>query len=439
MKLCIVGTGYVGLVAGAGFADMGNEVTCVDVDERKVERLRRGEMPIYEPGLEDLVRKNAAEGRLAFTTELAASVPGRAIVFLAVGTPQSETGAADLRHLFAAAEAVGRAIKGHTLIVTKSTVPVGTGAELRTRLARLTDQPFSVCSNPEFLKEGAAINDFMRPERVIIGAEDPTATELLRYLYEPFVRTTGRFIAMDVRSAELTKYACNAMLATRISFMNEIANLCERVGADVESVRQGMGSDGRIGPKFLFPGVGFGGSCFPKDILALLHTARQTGSHLRVIEAVHEVNDLQKQVLGAKLAAHFAPGGLGNRQIAVWGLSFKPATDDVRESPAIDVIREVLAQGGRVTAHDPVAIAAFQAHFGTHERLSYADSPYDAVRGAHALVLVSEWGEYRRPTFDRIKALMADPVLFDGRNIWSPHEAATSGFRYYGIGRSEPR
>ncbi len=434
MKLCIIGTGYVGLVAAAGFADMGNDVICVDVDEGKIAGLKRGELPIYEPGLDELVKKNTAEGRMQFTTDLASAVPGTAVVFLAVGTPQSDTGAANLQYIFEAAEAVGRAIRGHTLIVTKSTVPVGTGDEVRNRLSKLTKQPFSVCSNPEFLKEGTAVNDFMRPERVIVGVSDPTAAELLRYLYEPFVRTNGRFLVMDVRSAELTKYACNAMLATRISFMNEIANLCERVGADVEHVRQGVGSDGRIGPKFLFPGVGFGGSCFPKDLQALMHTGRQTGLPMQVIEAVDRVNHAQKKVLGDKLCAHFADG-LKGRRIAVWGLAFKPGTDDVREAPSIEVIRRILAEGATVVAHDPVAIDAFRKHFGEHEGVRYAETHYEACQGADAVVLVTEWGEYRRPAFDRILELMAHPVLFDGRNIWNPQEVARNGFRYYGIGR----
>jgi UDPglucose 6-dehydrogenase len=439
MRICIVGTGYVGLVAGAGFADMGNDVTCVDIDAAKIEGLRRGVLPIYEPGLEPLVEKNLTEGRLTFSTDLAAATSSAQVIFLAVGTPQAEDGAADLRALFGAAEEAARHLRSDTLVVTKSTVPVGTGAEIQARMRALTEHPFWVCSNPEFLKEGNAVNDFLRPERVIVGADAARAFEILRYLYSPFVRTGGRILEMDLRSAELTKYAANAMLATRISFMNEIANLCDRVGADVEQVRKGLGSDGRIGPKFLFPGVGYGGSCFPKDLRALLQTARVAGSRLEVVEAVERANQRQKSVLGDKLAAHFAARGQGlaGRRIAVWGLAFKPGTDDVREALAAILIERLLAEGATVAAHDPVAIAAFRALHGERPGLSYTESAYEAVIGAEALVLVTEWGEYRQPNFDRIREGMAPgaPALFDGRNIWDPKESRRHGFAYLGIGR----
>lgn len=434
MRICVVGTGYVGLVAGSCFADVGNEVVCVDVDETKVEKLTRGELPIFEPGLDVMVKRNLAEERQSFTTDLAAAVQGAQVIILAVGTPQGDTGAADLRYLLQAAEGVARSVTAPAIVVTKSTVPVGTADRLTKLMAEHTKHPVTVCSNPEFLKEGDAVNDFMSPERVIIGTSDPHAAEVLRALYEPFSRTHDRFLLMSPRAAELTKYAANAMLATRISFMNEIAELCDRVGVDVELVRKGMGSDSRIGPKFLYPGVGYGGSCFPKDIQALLHTGREFDAPLKVLHAVEEVNRRQKHLLCAKITKHC--GALEGKRIGVWGLAFKPGTDDIREAPALTLIRELLDAGAQVTAHDPVAVEVTRAAIGDHPRLLYGHGPYDVLGGAHALALVTEWREYRRPNFERMKKLMAEPVLFDGRNIWNSDEVKRAGFTYHGIGRS---
>ena len=431
MRLAVLGTGYVGLVAGAGFSDFGNDVVCVDIDAAKVERLRRGELPIYEPGLEPLVTRNVEAGRLSFTTEIAEAVRGAEVVFLAVGTPSAHDGSADLSQVLAAATAIGRAMNGWTVIVTKSTVPVGTAAKVHEAIARVTDHPFAVASNPEFLKEGDAVNDFMKPDRIIIGTDDERAQDVLRHLYAPFVRTNDRVLTMDARSAELTKYASNAYLATRISFMNDVANLCERVGADVEMVRRGMGMDQRIGPKFLFPGIGYGGSCFPKDVKAAMATARETGSSLEILEAVHRVNEKQKGVLADKIVQHFS--SLKGKTVAVWGLSFKPGTDDTREAPSGVIIERLLEVGARVRVHDPVANESMQRVFG--ERIEYFGNNYETVTGAHALALLTEWKQFRRPNFKRLLELMAEPVLFDGRNIWDPKEVRELGFTYYGIGR----
>jgi UDPglucose 6-dehydrogenase len=434
MKIAVLGTGYVGLVAGAGFADFGNDVICVDIDDGKIARLERGELPIYEPGLEGLVRRNVAAGRLSFASEIGRAVPGAEVIFLAVGTPSAHDGSADLSQVVAAAREIGRALTGYAVVVTKSTVPVGTADKVKAAIAAVTQQPFSVASNPEFLKEGDAVNDFMKPERVIIGAEDERAIEVLRHLYGPFVRTNDRIVEMDPRSAELTKYASNAFLATRLSFINEVANLCEKVGADVEMVRRGMGMDRRIGPKFLFPGMGYGGSCFPKDTRALMATARQHGGQLLVLDAVERVNEAQKRRLGEKIIAHFE-GGLRGRPICVWGLSFKPGTDDIREAPALVLIEQLLAEGAEVRAHDPVANAAVKARFG--ERVAFYDDHYAAAEGAHALVLCTEWHQFRRPDFKRLSQRLAHPVLFDGRNIWEPAECRRLGFTYHGIGRGQ--
>ena len=433
MRVAVLGTGYVGLVAGAGFADFGNDVVCADVDAEKVARLVRGELPIYEPGLERLVARNAADGRLVFTTDVAAAVAGAEAVFIAVGTPASSDGSADLSYVLAAAESVGRALTDWAVIVTKSTVPVGTAEKIREAVARVAAHPFAVASNPEFLKEGDAVNDFMKPDRVILGTDDARARDLLRSLYAPFVRTNDRILLMDPRSAELTKYAANAMLATRISFMNDVANLCDRLGADVELVRRGMGMDPRIGPKFLFPGTGYGGSCFPKDVQAMMATARGSGWNLDILEAVHRVNERQKGVLVDKMLAHFRGEGLAGRTVALWGLSFKPGTDDVREAPALVVIDRLLAEGARVRAHDPVANEVVRARFG--ERVALFENNYEAATGAHALALLTEWHEFRRPNFKRLRELLAMPVLFDGRNVWDPAEVRGAGFTYHGIGR----
>ena len=431
MNIAVVGTGYVGLVAGAGFSDFGNDVVCADVDADKIARLLQGEIPIYEPGLEALVSRNVKEGRLRFTASVPEAVAGAEVVFIAVGTPQSADGSADMSGVIAAAEAIGRAMTAPTVVVTKSTVPVGTADRVREAVGQYARHSFAVVSNPEFLKEGDAVNDFLKPDRVLIGTDDDRARELLRNLYAPFVRTNDRIHVMDARSAELSKYAANAMLAVRISFMNEIANLAERLGADVEHVRRGIGADPRIGPKFLFPGIGYGGSCFPKDVKALLHTAARAEAPLEVVAAVDRVNNRQKGILAAKMEKQL--GDLAGRTVAVWGLAFKPNTDDIREAPAITLIDRLLAAGANVAAYDPVARDNVRAVYGDKIRLT--EKMYDALDGADALALVTEWHEFRRPDFGRMKKLMKTPCLFDGRNIWDPEELRRLGFTYQGIGR----
>jgi UDPglucose 6-dehydrogenase len=433
MKICVIGTGYVGLVAGAGFADMGNDVVCCDVDAAKIEGLKQGMMPIYEPGLDKLVMLNVSEGRLTFTTDVARGVAGTEVILLAVGTPPGPDGSADLSFILKAAEQVGTALTGWAVVVTKSTVPVGTGDKIEAIIKKVTKHEFAVTSNPEFLKEGDAVSDFMKPDRVVVGTDDKRAIETLRALYAPFTRTTDRMLVMDRRSAELTKYAANSMLATRISFMNDLANLCELLGADIELVRKGMGSDARIGPKFLFAGPGFGGSCFPKDLRAAISTGREVGYKLEVLDAVVAVNERQKQRLGEKIVAHFA-GNLAGKRIAIWGLAFKPGTDDIREAPALVLIDRLLAAGATVTATDPVAIEAVRKQLG--DRITYDESHYGCVEGADALALVTEWHEFRRPSFERLKTAMRQPVVFDGRNVWNPTELRAAGFTYYGIGRA---
>ncbi|UQA58608.1 UDP-glucose dehydrogenase family protein [Polyangium aurulentum] len=432
MKLAVIGTGYVGLVAGAGFADFGNDVHCVDVDESKIARLSRGEVPIYEPGLDALIASNAKAGRLTFSTDVAAAVRGAEVVIIAVGTPPAADGSADLSAVFAVAETIGKNMNGYKVVVTKSTVPVGTADRIQQIIGRVTKEPFGVASNPEFLKEGAAIEDFMKPDRVVIGSNDARALEVLRRLYSAFVRTNDRIHAMDARSAELTKYAANAMLATRISFMNDLAVLSEKLGADIERVRKAVGADPRIGPKFLFPGVGFGGSCFPKDISALIHTAEGVGHELAVVRAAEEVNKRQKQLLGDKIRRHF-DGALEGRTVAVWGLAFKPQTDDIREAPALVLIDMLLEAGAKVRAHDPAAMDNVRALVG--DRVTFTETMYQATEGADALALVTEWHEYRQPDFNRIKGLMRTPALFDGRNVWDPKDLRSLGFKYTGIGR----
>jgi len=451
MRIAVLGTGYVGLVAGAGFADFGNEVTCVDIDAGKVERLRRGEIPIYEPGLEQLVRHNVAEERLRFTTEIKEAVGTAEVVFIAVGTPSAHDGSADLSQVLAASRDIGQAMRQFTVVVTKSTVPVGTSAKVEAEIAKVAKVPFAVASNPEFLKEGDAVNDFMKPDRVILGTNDARAAEVLRKLYAPLVRTNDRCLVTDPISAELTKYAANAFLATRISFMNDMANLCERVGADVEMVRRGMGMDARIGNKFLFPGVGYGGSCFPKDVKAVMSTARDAGWPLAILESVDAVNDRQKQVLADKVlrrlageaAVQFKTGAqpLAGKVIALWGLAFKPGTDDVREAPALTIAQRLLAAGAEVRAHDPVADKTFPAALAQVvdekllARFSMHEVAYDAAKGADALCLVTEWRELRRPNFQKLKTLMRTANLFDGRNTWEPVEVRELDFFYEGIGR----
>lgn len=434
MKICVIGTGYVGLVAGAGFADMGNDVTCCDLDKAKIDGLKRGEMPIYEPGLDKIVVNNAAEGRLTFTTDVAAGVKGAEVILLAVGTPPGPDGSADLQYIFKAAEQVGQALTGWAVIVTKSTVPVGTGDKIEAIVKKVTKHEFGVASNPEFLKEGDAINDFMKPDRVVIGADDKRSIEALRALYAPFTRTSDRMLVMDRRSAELTKYAANSMLATRISFMNDLSNLCELLGADIEQVRLGMGSDVRIGPKFLFAGPGFGGSCFPKDLRAAISTGKDVGYKLDILDAVVAVNERQKKKLGEKILGHFGKDLKGKR-IAVWGLAFKPGTDDIREAPALVLIDQLLSAGATVSGTDPVAMDAVRKQLG--DRITYEPNNYECAKGADALALVTEWREFRRPDFERLKGLLKQPVIFDGRNIWSPTELRGAGFKYYGMGRGK--
>jgi UDPglucose 6-dehydrogenase len=432
MQLAVVGTGYVGLVAGAGFADFGNDVACVDVDAGKIARLLKGEVPIYEPGLDALIASNAKAGRLKFSTDVAGAIRGADVVFIAVGTPPAADGSADLSAVFSVAQTIGENMNGFKVVATKSTVPVGTADKVKAIIGAATTHPFGVASNPEFLKEGNAINDFMKPDRVVIGSDNAKALEVLRSLYAPFVRATDRIHAMDARSAELTKYAANALLATRISFMNDLAMLAELLGADIDPVRKGVGADSRIGPKFLFPGPGFGGSCFPKDISALRHTAASVGYDLAVVRAVEEVNARQKHVLGAKAIKHFG-ASLAGRTVAVWGLAFKPQTDDIRESPALVLIDDLLAAGAKIAAHDPEAMPNVKAIYG--DKIRFADTMYGAAEGADALCLLTEWHEYRSPDFHRLHKLLKEAVLFDGRNMWSPEIVRELGFSYYGIGR----
>lgn len=432
MKIAIVGTGYVGLVAGACFAESGNEVICVDKDEAKIRLLRRGRMPIYEPGLEEMVRRNRLERRLTFSTTLPKAVRDSAVVFIAVGTPQGEDGAADLQHVLAVAKDVAKAMNGYKVIVDKSTVPVGTAAKVREVVRRETTHPFSVVSNPEFMKQGAAIDDFMKPDRVVIGAEDKRAEALMLDLYQPFTRTGAPILTMDCASAELTKYAANAMLATRISFMNEIANVCERVGADVDEVRRAIGADKRIGTSFLFPGIGYGGSCFPKDVKALAHFATEKSYDFKILAAVDAVNQQQKVRLLEKMQAHF--GSLKGKTIAVWGLAFKPKTDDMREAPSIPLISGLMEAGAKVQAFDPEATKVARGIFGS--KITYAAKSYDALKGADALAIVTEWNEFRRPDFARMRKAMRTPVVFDGRNLFTPDEMKAGGFKYYSVGRS---
>ncbi len=431
MKIAVVGTGYVGLVAGACFAESGNDVVCVDKNAAKIRTLNAGKMPIYEPGLEEIVRRNRQEGRLSFTTNLTKAVHDATIIFIAVGTPQGEDGSADLSHVLGVAGEVAKAMNGYKVIVDKSTVPVGTSEKVREVVARGTKHPFSVVSNPEFLKQGAAIEDFMKPDRVVIGAEDPKATELMLELYSPFTRTGAPIMVMDCASAELAKYAANAMLATRISFMNEVANVCERVGADVDHVRKAIGSDRRIGTSFLFPGCGYGGSCFPKDVQAMIRFASDQDYEFKILQAVERVNQLQKGRLFTKIKKHF--GNLKGKTIAVWGLAFKPKTDDMREAPAVPIIEALVAKGAKVQAYDPEAMKVAKGIFGN--TITYASKNYDALKGADALAVVTEWQEFREPDFARMKKLMRAPVVFDGRNIYDRDQMKKLGFTYVSIGR----
>jgi UDPglucose 6-dehydrogenase len=431
MKIAVVGTGYVGLVAGACLAENGNDVICVDKDQSKVETLEAGRMPIYEPGLEELVRRNTHEQRLTFTTNLPEAVRASEIVFIAVGTPQGEDGSADLQHVLEVAHQIGKAINKYTVIVDKSTVPVGTAKKVKAAIESETSIPFSVVSNPEFLKQGAAIDDFMKPDRVVIGCDDEKSGEIMRALYAPFTRTGAPIMVMDTPSAELCKYAANAMLATRISFMNEIANVCELVGANAEAVRKAVGSDRRIGPSFLFPGIGYGGSCFPKDVKAMQKSAADAGYDFRILHAVEEVNQRQKSRLVEKMQAHF--GDLTGKTVALWGLAFKPRTDDMREAPAITIVEKLLSMGASVRAYDPEANQTARRVFG--DRITYCQHSYEALEGADALAVVTEWNEFREPDFKKMKQLLKSPVVFDGRNIYSPEAMRGLGFQYFSIGR----
>lgn len=432
MKLAIIGTGYVGLVQGAVFADSGNDVVCMDIDEKKIAGLKKGVIPIYEPGLEELVKRGTAEGRLKFTTSLKDAVKHAEIIFLCLPTPPTEDGAADLSRVLGVAGQIADMVENGKILVSKSTVPVGTVDRIRELMREKGKKDVEVVSNPEFLKEGAAIQDSTKPDRIVIGTKSKRAAEVLSELYAPFMRTGNPILVMDERSAEMTKYAANAFLATKISFMNEMANLCTRSGADIDWVRKGIGSDPRIGQQFLFAGVGYGGSCFPKDVKALAQTAREHDYHFRVLEAVDEVNEHQKQILVKKLKRYFRDG-LKGRTVCLWGLAFKPNTDDLREAPSLAVIKGLLAEGVNVRAHDPAALNGAKAIFG--KSVSLFDNNYDALKGADALVIVTEWNEFRRPDYARMKSLMKRPVIFDGRNIYDPKVMREQGFEYYGIGR----
>jgi UDPglucose 6-dehydrogenase len=431
MNITVIGTGYVGLVVGACLAETGNAVTCADLDQAKIDGLKNNVLPIYEPGLDDLVERNQKQARLVFTTDVPAAVATANVVFIAVGTPPDEDGSADLRHVLAVADTIGRHMRRELVVITKSTVPVGTAQKVAAEVSKSATFPFHMCSNPEFLKEGAAIDDFMKPDRVVIGVDSDHARSVMAELYAPFVRTGKPIIFMDIASAEMTKYAANAMLATRISFMNEIANLCERVGADVDQVRKGIGSDGRIGPAFLFPGPGYGGSCFPKDVKALVRTSKEYGVPLRVLASVEDANDAQKHRLFEKLQA--ALGSVQGRQIALWGLAFKPNTDDMREAPSLVLIEELLAAGATVVAHDPVAMHETARRVGN--RIRFAETGYAALEGSDALVVVTDWNEYRHPDFERIRATLASPVVVDGRNLYDARKMRALGFTYDSIGR----
>jgi UDPglucose 6-dehydrogenase len=431
MKLAVIGTGYVGLVAGACLAETGNDVLCVDKDEAKIRMLRRGKMPIFEPGLEELVKRNVAEKRLSFTTQLPKAVRASSVIFIAVGTPMGEDGSADLQHVLGVAREIAQSMNGYKVIVDKSTVPVGTADKVREIIRRETTHPFSVVSNPEFLKQGAAVDDFLKPDRVVIGTEDDKSAEVMRQVYAPFTRTGAPIMVMDTASAELCKYAANAMLATKISFMNEIANVCEAFGADVDQVRRAVGSDRRIGPSFLFPGVGYGGSCFPKDVQAIVKFTKDKGYDFQILQAVERVNHRQKSVLAGRMEKHF--GALKGRTIAVWGLAFKPRTDDMREAPALVMIDRLLALGANVQAYDPEAMAVAKTLLGT--RVTFASNSYAALGGADALAVITEWNEFREPDFAKMRKLMKSPIIFDGRNIYSRDVMKANGFTYYSIGR----
>ena len=442
MKVTVFGSGYVGLVTGACLAEAGNHVICVDVDKDKIARLQQGEIPIHEPGLDEVVKRNFEKGRLQFTTDAEAGIAHGLFQFIAVGTPPDEDGSADLSHVVAVAGTIGQHMNEYRVVIDKSTVPVGTADRVRERIEQTLDQrgaeiEFDVVSNPEFLKEGAAVSDFMKPDRIIVGTDNPRTAELLKTLYEPFTRSHDRMIVMDIRSAELTKYAANAMLATKISFMNEVANLAERVGADIEKVRVGIGSDPRIGYSFIYPGAGYGGSCFPKDVKALVHSAAEHDFDAEILRAVESVNKRQKQVLFNKVTAFF-DGDLKGRKIALWGLAFKPNTDDMREAPSRELMEALWAKGASVRAYDPVAMEEARRIFGDHPNLTLVASAEEALQDADALVLLTEWQEFRSPDFEMIRERLRTPVIFDGRNVYDPDLVKSFGIRYFGIGRGEP-
>ena len=433
MKVAVIGTGYVGLVAGACLAETGNDVVCADIDEEKVAGLNRGEIPIYEPGLEPLVERNLKKRRLTFTTDVAEAVRRSRVIFIAVGTPPGEDGSADLQHVLAVARTIGRAMDGERIVITKSTVPVGTAMRVREAIESETPHPVHVCSNPEFLKEGAAVDDFMHPDRVVLGVDHPQAEAVLRELYSPFMRRSDRLLVMDVPSAEITKYAANSMLATRISFMNAIALLCEKTGADVDMVRQGVGTDERIGSAFLFPGVGYGGSCFPKDVKALVRTMDELGAPSSILQAVEAVNEAQKHLLVERIISRFGPDLVG-RRFAVWGLAFKPNTDDMREAPSLVTIQGLLERGASVVAHDPEAIDEARRLLG--DAVEFREIDYDCLEGADALIIHTEWQPYRFPDFQRMRTSLKHPVIFDGRNLYPPERMEARGFEYHSIGRN---
>lgn len=434
MRIAIVGTGYVGLVTGTCFADSGNHVTCVDKISEKIELLKQGQIPIYEPGLEEMVVNNHQDGRLNFTTDLADAVNNAELVFIAVGTPQSDDGSADLSGVFAVGESIAKVALEPKIIIVKSTVPVGTNAELERRVRLITDIPHEFASNPEFLKEGAAIDDFTKPDRVVVGVRSEAVADALKELYSPFLRTERPFLVMTPESSEMTKYVANCLLATKISFINEMANLCEAYQADINDVRRGIGHDQRIGFAFLFPGVGYGGSCFPKDIRAMIHMAVSKGMHSLMMNAVDDVNEAQKHILPNKILDLFGDR-IKQTTVGVWGLAFKPRTDDIREAPALVLIESLLKAGATVKVHDPEALENVKKHFGKRERLHYCEQQYDAITDADALTIVTEWSEYRAPDFKRIKSLMRQPIIFDGRNIYDPAQMQSRGFEYDGIGR----
>ena len=437
MNIGVIGTGYVGLVAGACFAESGNDVICCDIDESKIARLNKGEIPIYEPGLDDLISRNAEADRLTFTTDFPATIQSSEVIFIAVGTPQDTDGSADLRFVLSVAENIGKNMNGPKIIVNKSTVPVATADLVAKEIAKFTTLPFDVVSNPEFLKEGSAIEDFMKPDRVVIGTSSVEAAEVMRELYSPFVRTGNPILVMDVRSAEVTKYTANAYLATRVSFMNEIANMCEAVGADVNNVRRGIGSDSRIGSSFLFPGVGYGGSCFPKDVRALMRTAEEYQSPLEIVSAVDRVNTRQKAVMVKKVISHFgSEQGIRGKHFAIWGLSFKPRTDDMREAPSLTIIRELAELGASFSAFDPEAMTVAKQMFAKSDiKIKFTETNYDALEGADALIIVTEWNEFRRPNFQKMSQQLKSPVIFDGRNLFEPTKMLRLGFVYHSIGR----